>query len=423
MPVQQVTEEEGVEASEESHNAVIKNTEESKDGAGEPSAEAPSSCKSSSNKGSKSNNNSTEAPDLIIPSHLMSKFGPKGSSAQDEDHEGNQTHSLSPRSYHSDPSYEGHRSPYPPSPYGHPPAHSPPVHHPHHHPRYPHSPSNQYPHPPPHYYHYPPGHPPQTPQFARRPDERYPYPDREAYERDYYQRAGQHAPYHRYPRPGAHHRGHPVPHVSPSHAPSRGTPPPPRPGYGPQQSPPSHASGPPLIPQYRPSPHSRYYRYDDKGSPTMPRRDGQSSTSPSSRIIYRNSNSGYVRGNSEVSPERQREMKRQRNEDGESVTTASPQRSDVSLSSAVKNSLSLDDRVVGKERKQQQQQESGSSGSLNLVSPSTMLQTKSFSRGASAVNDRGSPTEKKEQDYSALSGLAALSTAAFLKLDEDDDMK
>lgn len=114
-------------------------------------------------------------------------------------------------------------------------------------------------------------------------------------------------------------------------------------------------------------------------------------------------------------------MKRQRNEDGESVITASPQRSDVSLSSAVKNSLSLNDRVVGKERAKLQRQESSSSGSLNLVSPSTMLQTKSFSR--SSVNGRGSPSEKKEQDYSALSGLAALSTAAFLKLDEDDDTK
>ncbi len=410
MPVQQATEEEGVETSVESHNSLMKNTDESKGGAGEPSAEAPSPSKSSSSKPSK-NNSSTEAPELIIPSHLMSKFGPKGSSANEDERESNQSNSLSPRSYHSDPSYEGHRSPYPPSPYqGYPPAHSPSAHHPHHHPRYPPSPSNQYPHPP-HYY-YPPPH---SPQFARRPDERYP---REAYGSDYYQRPGPHPQYHRYPR----HHGHPVPHVSPPHAPSRGAPPP-RPGYGPQQPPPSHKSSPPLIPQYRPSPHSRYYRFEENGSPAVPRRDGpSSSSSPSSRIIYRNSNSGYVRGNSEVSPERQREMKRQRNEDGESVISASPQRSDVSLSSAVKNSLSLDDRVVGKERaKLQQRQESSSSGSLNLVSPSTMLQTKSYSR--SSVNGRGSPSEKKEQDYSALSGLAALSTAAFLKLDEDDDMK
>jgi len=81
--------------------------------------------------------------------------------------------------------------------------------------------------------------------------------------------------------------------------------------------------------------------------------------------------------------------------------------------------------VVGKEReKLQRKQESGSSGSLNLISPSTMLQAKSFSRASVVVeNDRASPSEKKEQDFSALSGLAALSTAAFLKLDEDDDMK
>lgn len=132
-----------------------------------------------------------------------------------------------------------------------------------------------------------------------------------------------------------------------------------------------------------------------------------------------------------MSPGRQREIKRPRNGEGETVAATktttkatTPQTSDVSLSSAVKNSLSLDDRVVGKEREKQQQDSSSSSGQLNLVSPSTMLQAKSFSRGNMVVeNDGSSPTESKERDYSALSGLAALSTAAFLKLDEDDDVK
>ena len=124
-----------------------------------------------------------------------------------------------------------------------------------------------------------------------------------------------------------------------------------------------------------------------------------------------------------MSPPRQRELKRQRNGEGQTTRT-----SDVSLSSAVKNSLSLDERVVGREReKQQNQSQEGNrnskSGPSDLVSPSTMLQAKSFSRGSAvAASGRFSPTEKKE-DYSALSGLAALSTAAFLKLDEDEDKK
>lgn len=178
------------------------------------------------------------------------------------------------------------------------------------------------------------------------------------------------------------------------------------------------------LPPYQPSqqsPHN-YYPYKSNGSPPslpLPRE-----TSPSSRIIYRTINSSYVRCNSDVSPARQRELKRQRNGDGHTTRT-----SDASLSSAVKHSLSLDERAVGREReKQQPLQERNSTGDntnssrrLELISPSTILQSKSCSRMNMMVESSsvGSPSEKKE-DYSALSGLAALSTAAFLKLDEDN---
>lgn len=128
-------------------------------------------------------------------------------------------------------------------------------------------------------------------------------------------------------------------------------------------------------------------------------------------------------------------MKRQRN--GEALA-------DASLSSAVSKSLSLDERVVGREREQQmrhrpplegrssingalEQTGSGSSPAKLLVSPSSMLQSSARTRArlrGSVLNTGGrdSPTEKKE-DLSTLSGLAALSTAAFLKLDEDEAKK
>eukprot|EP00533_Pseudo-nitzschia_delicatissima_P007919 CAMPEP_0116079252 /NCGR_PEP_ID=MMETSP0327-20121206/1044_1 /TAXON_ID=44447 /ORGANISM="Pseudo-nitzschia delicatissima, Strain B596" /LENGTH=666 /DNA_ID=CAMNT_0003569867 /DNA_START=342 /DNA_END=2342 /DNA_ORIENTATION=- len=404
MPVAQPSgEDEGIETSVESHKELIKkeNTtskDETKGAATEeapPKESAPDSAPSS--KSAKKPN--TEAPDLIIPPHLLSKFGPKGSGAHEEDWENNHPQALSPRSYHSD--QQPHRSPYPPSPYhtpsgssptkGYPP-HPPPPHH--RHPRYPTSPvptNGSQPYPPPHYY-----YPPHTPPYGRRPpDERYrypPYDDREAYNADYYKRHP-HAQYHRYPRVRPPHHGHPSPPPPP-----RGAPPPRPAGYPGQPQ----TSAPPPLPTFRPSP---YYRgYEGSEPPPMP-------ASPPNRVIYRNSNSGYVRGNTELSPGRQRELKRPRNETSDA------------LSSAVKQSLSLDDRVVGKEREKMKKLNSNtSSGSSspfeNIVSPTTMLQTKTS--GRSAGHDRNSsPTETKE-DYSGLSGLAALSTAAFLKLDEDD---
>lgn len=102
--------------------------------------------------------------------------------------------------------------------------------------------------------------------------------------------------------------------------------------------------------------------------------------------------------------------------------------SDASLSSAVKNSLSLDERVVGREREHHQHQQlqrinntddtSSSSPHVELISPSTMLQSRVRSRRSIPVLDesgRASPSDKKESysTYSTLGGLEALSTAAM----------
>jgi hypothetical protein len=439
MPVQQV-EDEGIETTVEAHRSVIEDsisTDGSKCDAEDSPAEAVPSSKSAKNI-----SKNMEAPSLIIPPHLMNKFGQKGSRAYEEDLENNHQHALSPsRSYHSEQPYDNHHSPYPPSPYrilpGSSPSHHnqnsyPPVtghptvqsgHHPHlHHPRYPPSPvpsTNQYP-PHPHYYYR--GHPPQTPPYGRCAYP--PQDDRDVYSSEYYPRSrdyeqatSRRSPYgmpppvqfHRFPgrHPPSRRLGHQVPHGSPPPS-SQGGPPPPGSSFG------AHATSPPL-PQYRRPQHSPHSYH---GSPhSMPL------SAPSSRVLYRTTNSGYVRSNSDVSPSRQRELKRPRKGDDHKT-----QISDASLSSAVKKSLSLDERVVGREREKQQLRESkpasdisssSSSSQLELISPSTILQSMSGSRNGVVVErGRSSPSVKKE-DYSALSGLAALSTAAFLQLDED----
>jgi hypothetical protein len=142
--------------------------------------------------------------------------------------------------------------------------------------------------------------------------------------------------------------------------------------------------------------------------------------------MYRTPSNGYVRGTSEISPERQREIKRQRNVDGHIRRV-----SESSLSSAVRNSLSLEERVVGRERTQQSASNaavstvststvassSASSSEPELTSPSMILQSRS--RRSIDSDGRSMASSEQKEDYSALSGLAALSTAAFLKLDED----
>ena len=146
----------------------------------------------------------------------------------------------------------------------------------------------------------------------------------------------------------------------------------------------------------------------------MPPRDG------SSQVLYRTPSNGYVRGQSEVSPGRQREVKRQRNADGHIRRV-----SESSLSSAVQNRLTLDERVVGRERQASvassiaSSSTSAATSSSDLMSPSSILQSRSR-RSMDDKDKRASSQSEEKKDYSALSGLAALSTAAFLKLDEDD---
>mmetsp|Transcript_28347 Transcript_28347/g.60768 ORF Transcript_28347/g.60768 Transcript_28347/m.60768 type:complete len:461 (+) Transcript_28347:70-1452(+) len=459
MPVQSV-EGEGIETSVESHHSVMKSnksTDESQQAPDDATTRSPSSSKVSSKSSKK-----TEAPSLIIPSHLMKIFGEKGSNAQEENWENQYCQqTLSPvKPYNSEQPYNNHHSPYLPSSYRIPPGLPSPHHHgksyqpvagyppaPSSHPYYrrpPYPPSPvpsgaQY-RPHPHYYHH--GRHPQTPPYgghSHGPDERYAYPshdEREAYGSEYYSRPADYeqaalrssprarptppAHYHRFPgnRLSPRHQSHPVPHGS-LHPPSPGPRMPPRATFGPHVSPPS----PSLYQASQRGPH-HYQQYENGGSPPAhpPRHDGSYPT----RILYNTRKAGYVRGTSDVSPTRQRELKRRRNSDDHTTRSA-----DASLSSAVKNSLSLDERVVGRERKKQQQQKqkettSGQtqrSSSPKLVSPSAMMQSTSCSRRSNVVENesgRASPTEKKE-DYSTLSGLAALSTAAFLKLDEHED--
>lgn len=112
---------------------------------------------------------------------------------------------------------------------------------------------------------------------------------------------------------------------------------------------------------------------------------------------------GHVRSKGEISPERRQEWKRQRDEKG-----VARRLSESSLTTAVANSLSLEERVVGRER-------NGVNGVRELTSPSGLLQ----SRARRSTDPKPkSNSQGMETDYSGLSGLAALSTAAFLKLDE-----
>lgn len=140
---------------------------------------------------------------------------------------------------------------------------------------------------------------------------------------------------------------------------------------------------------------------------------------------------GYVRSKAEVSPGRRQEHKRLRKETGapQRLTSDGRVTSDASLSHAVENSLTLEERVVGRERHSQKPMAPLALGSAGLApgvgvdktmlegprvlqSPSAVLQGRSKPRSRSPQGDA------ETEAAAALSGLAALSTAAFLKLDE-----
>jgi hypothetical protein len=145
------------------------------------------------------------------------------------------------------------------------------------------------------------------------------------------------------------------------------------------------------------------YEYYSRGHPSTPPRPPSTNAPPD---IYRsNSNGSYIRSKGEVSPERRQEWKRRRNGEGDIRRV-----SDAGLSRAMENTLSLSERVVGRGRE--------------LASPSGVLQSRSRRstvseprRSAAApVSER----RREPQGLEKLAGLAALSTAAFLKLDQEE---
>ena len=332
-----------------------------------------------------------EAPPLTIPPHLRDIFGPK----KPQEAHGHSWPDYASSSRQIEQPYLNSYSPSPSSP-TRDPYRVPPR--PQNGQRYvstpPRSPSNRY------------GNSPgysqsESPYFGKPSPYGHPEDRREHY--DYYT------------RPTDHHRDHFSSYTSPRMSPRSGRLPPPPPASGHyRRYPPSQSS---VVSPYRPPPNfQRPPRplHHPHGAPSSPvsnqtqsydhYRYGPTSTTPepvqprsssTPIVIIQSKSNGYVRGKAEVSPERQREWKRQRNETG-----VVRRLSESSLSNAVKNSLTLEDRVVGQARP-----------SKDLISPSGVLQSRS----------RRSMQPKLENDIvksDALSGLAALSTAAFLKLDE-----
>jgi hypothetical protein len=323
-----------------------------------------------------------EAPPLIIPPHLKRFYCP--------------THPLSP--YHEQSVWSDHG----PSsgiqldqPYLHQPSLASPSSANDQYYVPPRTPNFQYneaaPRSPPHHYHYD-NRVPYGQGHSREYD--HPSADHHHEHYDYYRRQPDYRD--RYPP-------HPPPHVRGPHS-SRGPPPPPPGHYShyPPPRPTSHYHG--RSPAHPPTPPSRArdpYGYGH--APPAP------ISSPSQPPMYRTASNSYIRGRSEVSPERRQEWKRQRNETGHARRL-----SDSSLSGVMENSLSIQDRRA--------EQPPSIRRTLELTSPSSILQSRSrrsVERPPKAKSTTSSSSGTDEAtDVSRLSGLAALSTAAFLKLDE-----
>jgi hypothetical protein len=430
----------GIETSVQSFNSVVKGDEnddisESKQIADLSPASGTEKMKPlTSNKSPKN----VEPPPLVIPPHLMHVYGPDGKHPDADS-------TLSPNGPRPTIQYH-YGSPYhsPRGSHGGPPT-PPDAHHvvplPHHfHPAYhPSSPPGSYAERCRYYYHHHPHqYPPHGPPYGP-----YPYPDdhrrhhhhhrhayypcppmdkREAYSEHYSKSAQRERPHrspihyvaHPYPQAPRlaqpYHGGHPGPSLPPSCEKTmvvkNGTP----------VSPPSHRPSPYAghdLPIRPPGVQPAGY---PPPIPSVIPHDGSSS-----KVFYRTPSNGYVRGNVEVSPERQREGKRQRNVDGHIRRV-----SESSLSSAVRNSLTLEERIVGKERQTSVvdnqfnsfAKSPGRSTISDLMSPSCVLQSRSR-RSMDGKDPRTASLSETKEDYSTLSGLAALSTAAFLKMDED----
>ena len=406
--------EEGTEVSDVLSDTSLLYSPRSDSGGSSPTGveeDKPSSSKSGISK-------HVEAPSLTIPPHLTKVFGTK----------------YAVDSQHAWPEYSSsgrhleqpHLHSYPPTAA---PV-SPPREHYAVHPRpYPYdaqsprSPHHYHGTPPPRYNygaehgaHYHPYHAyghPESPQDYR---EHYDYYSRHSDPREYY--------------------GHPSPRRAPP-------PPPPPPhralylAYPPPPPPPGQPPGQFRQHRHPPPPSALFHRSlslraahgGQHGPPCAPPPHAivhpSTPPSPSSMGGLRSPSSGYVRCKSEVSPERRQEWKRQRNERGVSRRL----NSETCLSIAVVNALSLDERVVGQERGQPASSmltpipsaPTSSSRPQQLTSPSGALQGRCRPRAMeirSASVDAASLTEKEGDAVSVLSGLAALSKAAFLKLDD-----
>lgn len=163
-----------------------------------------------------------------------------------------------------------------------------------------------------------------------------------------------------------------------------------------RQSPRTVTASPQIV---APSTPRRYHFDNDPcgfGRPYLPSSPPSRpiSVPTSSPVAYRPSSSHFMRRRPNASPGRTEDSKRQRNEYGV------PRLSDGSLSAKVQDSLSLYENSQGDR-------------SFEIKSPSGLLQ------GRENRSSMKSGSEKVEANSQAgFSGLAALSTAAFLKLDE-----
>ena len=392
-------------------------------------------------KTSKSSKN-VEAPPLIVPSNLMQVFGPKRPQTTVSQHHYWHENYPSP----SRPIEQPNLPPYPPrTPSGPhidhyrvsphiPPQHydepSRPLSPPHHH-QYGEAPSYGHPPLPPdhreHYEHY--EHSEHYEQYRSHHDNRLPPLHRHRHPLPPHQHGYPPPPHqHEHPPPPRHHGYPPSPHYH-GHPSPPPTPPPPR---GP---PPIHRRPYPTSPARRmnsapaspvtshSAPSSYEYEYYSRGPPSTP--PPQRSANDAPPLMYRsNINGSHIRSKGEVSPERRQEWKRRRNGQGDirRVSDAS-----LGLSQAMENTLSLNERVV--DRYQELASPSGvlqsRSRRSELASPSGVLQSRS--RRSSTVSEPRrsaaapvSEQKREPQGLERLAGLAALSTAAFLKLGQKE---
>ncbi len=129
----------------------------------------------------------------------------------------------------------------------------------------------------------------------------------------------------------------------------------------------------------------------------------------SSNSSSNSTNGSAVREGQEISPGRRQAWKKQRTVDG--MTERRPDESDAGshLSQAIESKLSLEERVIRPRE---------------MMSPSAMLQSRSRrvpDVASSAYYNQSSSSSNNHQEAPGdLSGLAALSAAAFLKLDEEN---